>query len=169
MEGYPHAGRQPFMLGQPPFDAGSREQRHQGEPRIARGKEHRTDGAIHPGRAHTRRRRRSTQHAGETSLSAQQPPAKSGRCPGAFPAPTTTHSTSAGIGAPVPPAARPPATRPTLHRHPAHRRATAVALAVAADTHRRASALPAAIHVAVVTHPSNQGISQRRSSSESSL
>lgn len=59
------------MLGQPPFDAESREQRHEGEPRTARGKAPR-DGAIHPGRAHTRRRRRSTQHAGETSLSTQQ-------------------------------------------------------------------------------------------------
>lgn len=43
----------------------------------------RADDAIHPGRAHARRRRRSTQHAGETSLSAQQPRPNRGAVQGA--------------------------------------------------------------------------------------
>lgn len=84
MEGHPRAGRQPFMLGQPPFDAASREQRQKGEPRAARGKR-RTRGAVHPGRAHTRRRRRSPWHAGETSLSTQQPRRSRGAVQGVSP------------------------------------------------------------------------------------
>jgi hypothetical protein len=52
--------------------------------RAQRGGKRRTGGAVHPGRAHTRRRRRSRQQAGERSLSTQQPRHSRGAVQGAI-------------------------------------------------------------------------------------